>query len=429
MYNFKKKESILDQIKVPSFNQKKYFVKEYIKSYHKKKDDISYAINNTINDCYNNGGGIVVIPNGEFYTGPITLKSNVNLYLQHNTILKFYTDPYKYYNVFTRWEGTECINYTSLIYAYNQKNIAITGTGTLDGQANFNNWWSWKNDINGNHLQNNDVKKLKDMNKNNIPIKNRVFGIDHFLRPNFIQLYLCKNIFISDINIINSPMWEIHPVLSQNIIIQNIKINSLGPNNDGCNPESCNNVLIQNSVFYTGDDCIAIKSGTNNDGRKINIPSKNIIIKKCNMYNGHGAITLGSECSGGIKNIFIEDCIIDGKLQSFFKIKNNAIRGGKINNIYINNINIAFIQKFFLNIDYLYDEGNKGNFIPIADNIFISNINVENCLQVFNINSIEKSIVNNIFLKNCLFKGLKNPEKILIYNNYNINIINTKFIS
>ncbi|QJC35284.1 glycoside hydrolase family 28 protein [Enterobacteriaceae endosymbiont of Donacia proxima] len=428
MYNSKKQNYILNQIKVPFFNKKKYFVIEYIKSFN-KKDDISYAINNAINDCNGNGGGIVIIPNGEFYTGPIILKSNVNLHLQNDTILKFYTDPNKYYNVFTRWEGTECINYISLIYAYNQKNIAITGNGILDGQANFYNWWSWKNDVNGNHLQNNDVKMLKNMNKNNIPIKNRIFGINHFLRPNFIQLYLCKNILISDIHIINSPMWEIHPVLSQNIIIQNIKINSLGPNNDGCDPESCNNVLIKNNIFYTGDDCIAIKSGTNNDGRKINIPSQNIIIKKCQMYNGHGAITLGSECSGKIKNIFIENCSINNTIESFFKIKNNAERGGVINNIYIKNINSKFIQNYFLNINYLYDEKDKGNFIPIVKNIFISDINVEHCLQIFNINTFKKSIVDNIFLKNCIFKGLKKPEKILIYNKYNINIINTKFIS
>ncbi|QJC30404.1 glycoside hydrolase family 28 protein [Enterobacteriaceae endosymbiont of Neohaemonia nigricornis] len=430
MFNYKKFNLILNNINIPVFKKQKFYLKTYFDKISNNYIDISQVINSAIIDCHNNGGGTVIIPDGEFYCGPIHLKSNVNLFLCANTIIKFFTDPKKYFNVLTRWEGIDCINYTPLIYAYNQTNIAITGYGTLDGQASLYNWWSWKKNIDNTTLQDKDVKLLIHMMENNIPINKRIFGYNHFLRPNFIQLYLCSNILITGITIINSPMWEIHPLLSNNIYINNVTINSIGPNNDGCNPESCSNVLIDNCYFNTGDDCIAIKSGKNSDGRKINIASKNIIIQNCLMNKGHGAIVLGSECTGGINNIFIRNCkTIGEQLQSFLRIKNNAVRGGIINNIYITDINIQCIKSSFLNINLLYDEGQNGTYLPKIYNIYINNIYINLCYRVIDINSFIHSFINNIFLQNSIFKNIKYPSKIQIFNKDNlINFNNVKFL-
>src|SRR5213594_542198 len=153
--------------------------------------------------------------------------------------------------------------------------------------------------------------RLFDMGEKGVPVEQRVMGEGSFLRPNFIQPYRCRNVLIEGVTIQNSPMWEIHPVLCSNIIVRGVKISSHGSNNDGCDPESCQDVLIEDCVFDTGDDCIAIKSGRNNDGRRVNVPSENIIIRNSTMKDGHGGVVMGSECSGGIRNVFIENCHMD----------------------------------------------------------------------------------------------------------------------
>ena len=152
------------------------------------------------------------------------------------------------------------------------------------------------------------------MGEDNVPAAERVFGAGHELRPNFVQPYRCKNVLIEGVTFTNSPMWIVNPVLCENVTIRGVTVDSHGPNNDGCNPESCRNVLIENCTFDTGDDCIAIKSGRNADGRRIGVPSENIIIRGCTMKDGHGGVVLGSEMSGGIRNVFVEDCA-DGQPQ------------------------------------------------------------------------------------------------------------------
>jgi polygalacturonase len=217
--------------------------------------------------------------------------------------------------VYTRWEGVELMNYSPLVYAFEQKNIAITGEGTLDGQATDHNWWPWKGNKSdgwkeGTPNQNDKDKRpaLFAMAEKNVPVSQRKFGPGFYLRPQFIQPYKCDNVLIEGVTVVNSPMWNINPVLCNNVTVRKVTVNSDGPNSDGCDPESCKNVLIKDCYFNTGDDCIAIKSGRNADGRRINIPSENIIIQECTMANGHGGVVIGSEISGGVRNVFAEDC-------------------------------------------------------------------------------------------------------------------------
>src|SRR6185312_5984635 len=176
--------------------------------------------------------------------------------------------------VLTRFEGTELMNYSPFLYALDETNVGITGAGTLDGQANAQNWWSWRTN------QAAARTRLIQMADAGVAPEKRVFGDGPSkLRVSFIEPYRCRNVLIEGVTIVNSPMWEVHPVLSQNVTVRGLTINSHGPNNDGCNPESCRDVLIERCVFDTGDDCIAIKSGRNADGRRLNVPSENIIVR------------------------------------------------------------------------------------------------------------------------------------------------------
>lgn len=403
------------RIKPPRFKNQDFLITNYGASSNSGQE-VTDAIKLAIDACHSAGGGRVVIPSGDFLTGPIILKSNVNLHLKEGAKLKFLTAPEKYPLVFTRWEGIECMNFCPLIYAFEQENIAITGKGTLDGQATPENWWDWK--LTHWHTkvedkQRADARALIAMGEKGVAVSERVFGYGHYLRPSFIQPYRCRNILIEDIKIINSPMWEIHPVLSNNITIRGVEISSHGPNNDGCDPESCKDVLIENCVFDVGDDCIAIKSGKNNDGRRVNVASENIFIRNCQMKDGHGGIVLGSECSGHIRNVFIENCEMDSEnLDRAFRFKNNASRGGIIENIFARHIKVGRVGEAILTVDLLYEEGAKGKFNPVVRNIQLDNIKSSASPRVMYIASIPGAQIDNICFSNCEFKGVEAPEVI-----------------
>jgi polygalacturonase len=361
--------------------------------------DCTVAINNAINACNTAGGGKVVVPSGSFFTGALYLKSNVDLYISPGATLLFSTDTAKYTPiVYTRFEGTECMNFSALIYAYGEQNIAITGSGTLDGQASNSNWWAWKTP------SKTDAANLITMATQNIPVAQRIFGPGHYLRPNFIQLYNCKNILIDSITILRSPMYEVHPVLSQNVTVSNITVNSHGVNNDGCDPECCTDVLIKNCSFSTGDDCIAVKSGKDADGRRVNVPSQNIVIVGCNMQDGHGGITMGSEMTGGIRNVYADSCTMNSTdFYTMLRFKTNTARGGIIENIYAQNITEVADTQGTINVDMNYDN-ETGSYIPIIRNVFVRNIISNHTPYAFYIADLTNSPLTNLQLTNCTFK-------------------------
>src|SRR5438128_2797436 len=204
-----------------------------------------------------------------------------------------------------------------------------------------------------------------------VPVAERVFGEGPSqLRVNFVQPYLCQNVLIEDVTVINSPMWELNPVLCTNVIVRGVRIKSHGPNNDGCDPESCRDVLIEKCSFDTGDDCIALKSGRNTDGRRVNVPSVNLIIRNCVMRDGHAGTAIGSEISGSCSNVFVHDCEMSSpNLVCALRLKSNAVRGGVLQNIFMRNVNVGVVKDSVLQIDFLYEEGAKGAFKPVAKNV------------------------------------------------------------
>ena len=399
---------ILNRIIPPTFPNKEFTITSF-GAVSNGTTDCSAAIKKAIDSCSILGGGKVIIPAGTFLTGAVYLKSNVNLYIAKGATLLFTTDKTKYLPVvYTRFEGTECMNYSPFIYANGETNIALTGSGTIDGQGNStSNWWDWKNASGATT----DVNNLLAMGASGTPVAQRIFGSGHYLRPNFVQFYNCKNILIDSITILRSPMWEIHPVLSQNITVSNIIVDTHGPNNDGCDPESCTDVLIKNCSFNTGDDCIAIKSGKNEDGRRVNVPSQNIVVKNCKFQDGHGGVTMGSEMSGGIKNVYADSCSMNStNFYCMLRLKTNTARGGTIENIYMKNTTATTVTTGAIHIDMMYNS-ETGTATPSIKNIFVENISCTSGPYAVYINDLKASPVTNLQLKNSTFTNITNANR------------------
>ena len=402
---------ILSRIKPPVFPQKDFEITKFgAKS--GGANDSTLAIAKAIEACSTAGGGRVVVPAGEFLTGAVNLRSNVNLYISKEATLKFSTDPKKYPLVRTRFEGMECMNYSPFIYAYDQANIAITGDGTLDGQANEQFWWLWQGSSRfgwkeGMPNQKAARARLYEMMEKGLPVTERVFGDGSNLRPNFIQPHRCKNVLIEGVKIINSPMWEIHPLLSENVTVRKVSISSHGPNNDGCDPESCKDVLIEDCQFDTGDDCIAIKSGRNEDGRRVGVATENVIVRGCQMKDGHGGVTIGSEISGGVRNVFAENCKMDSPhLDHALRVKNNAARGGLLENFYFRNIEVGQVAHALITIDFNYEEGAKGRFTPVMRNFSVDKLSSGKSQFGVDIQGLDNAPVYDVSVTNSSFDNV-----------------------
>lgn len=296
------------------------------------------AIRRAIEACYAAGGGRVVVPEGKWLTGKVHLKSRVNLHAVEGAELIFSDDPADYLPaVHTTWEGMECYNYSPLIYAYECENVAITGKGKLVCIQDF--WRGWMDRPEA-HMQ--ALKALYEMAVRNVPVEERRMEQgDGHLRPQFIQFNRCRNVLIEDVTIRNSPFWTVHPVLCENVIIRGIDVYCRGHNTDGVDPEFCKNVLIEHCRFDQGDDPIVIKAGRNHDAWRIGKSSENIVIRHCTVILGHNLLAIGSEMSGGVRNVYLHDCEYrpdDGFVRSCVLIKTNHRRGGFVENIYVEDV-------------------------------------------------------------------------------------------
>jgi polygalacturonase len=430
---------ILKRIKPPVFPKRDLLITRF-GALGDGKRDCTRAFQQAIAQCAAIGGGRVVVPAGSFLTGPIHLRSNVDLHVTEGATVKFSQDPNKYLPlVFSRWEGVELMNFSPLIYAWEQKNIAITGRGVLDGQAGVEFWWPWNGRPQygwreGKPNQRKDRTALLEMAEKGIPVRERVFGSGHYLRPQFIQPYRCTNVLIQGVTIRNSPMWEIHPVLCTNVTVKDVKIVTHGPNNDGCNPESCTDVLIKDCYFDTGDDCIAIKSGRNADGRRLHVPTENIIVQGCRMKDGHGGITIGSEISGGVRNLFAENCVLDSpNLDHALRIKNNAMRGGLLENLYYRNIEVGQVAHAAITIDFNYEEGEKGSFTPVVRNFVVKGLLSGISKHAVDIQGLRNAPIFDLHFEDCVFEKVAEPNIVknvegLTLRNVKINGIPVKHL-
>ena len=409
---------IVSRIKAPVFKQKDY--RAAVKtSYTAKKNQ--QIINKAIAKCSKAGGGRVIIPAGKYQTGAITLMSNVNLCVEKDAELIFAFDRSLYPLVYTRWEGLDLWNYQPCIYAIDCKNIALTGEGTINGNgSNEGNWWymkglkehGWHDGVDEwpGTASKGTRAELRKMSDNGVPAKERKFGMGKGLRPQLVNFVRCENVLIENLKLLNSPFWVMHPLLCKNLTVRGVYVYNEGPNGDGCDPESCEDVLIENCTFHTGDDCIALKSGRNADGRKANIPCKNIIVRKCKMEDGHGGVVIGSEISGGATNVFAEDCDMDSpNLDRVLRIKTNTCRGGIIENIYMRNIRVGQCREAVMRINLVYEPNEiaERGHIPTVRNVFMQNVTCQKSKYGVLINGLDDSDnVYNINVKDCRFGGL-----------------------
>jgi len=404
------RDAILARIHAPTFPERSF----PIVNFGAKPDgsDSTAAIRAAIEACHAAGGGHVIVPAGTFLTGAIHLLSQVDLHLEAGATLKFLTDPSAYLPVvLTRFEGTECYNYSPFIYAFEQENIAVTGAGTLDGAASDDNWWGWTK--RGTGRDRGDARLLGEMAAQGSPVEQRQFGAGHFLRPVFVQPYRCKNVLISGVHIRNSPMWELNPVLCRNVTVRDVDISTHGPNNDGCDPDCSEDVLIEGCTFDTGDDCIAIKSGRNEDGRRVNVASANLVVRNCTMRDGHGGVVLGSEVSGGIHDVYVENCTMDSpSLDRVLRLKSNAARGGVIENVFLRNVTVGKVSEAILTVDFLYEEGPRGKFPPVARNIDLRGVHCPSTPRVLYIASFPEAKVDDVRFRDCSFGGVKYPDRV-----------------
>ena len=408
--------NIEKNISQPTFADREFVITKYGAKLTATAAQNQKAINKAIAACSKAGGGRVIVPEGLWNTGAITLQSNVNLVVEKGATLLFAFDLNLYPIVKTRWEGMDCMNYQPCVYAYEAQNIAISGQGTIDGNGSNETWWQMcGKDTYGWSEKTVESQKigrplLFEYAEAAKPIEERnMKGTG--MRPQLINLYRCENILIQDVTLLRSPFWVIHPLLSKNITVKNVTIHNDGPNGDGCDPESCENVLIEGCHFDTGDDCIAIKSGRNADGRKWNIPSRNIIVRKCKMLDGHGGVVIGSEITGGCQNVYVEDCEMDSpNLDRVLRLKTNTCRGGVIENIHMRNVKVGQCREAVMRINLNYEprENAPRGFIPTVRNIYMENVTCEKSRYGVLINGLDEADnIYNINVKNCRFNGVQ----------------------
>lgn len=328
--------------------------------------DSKPAFDKVLKVCKEKDGCKIVVTAGIYLVnGPVHLVSNTCIELKKGAKLVFGTNEVDYLPaVPTSWEGTFVYNYSPLIYAYQAKNVAIIGEGTIDGNGKegFSKWYD---------LQKPAQQLTRKMNHEGVPVKDRMFGKGHYLRPQLIQFFECKNILVEGVTIANSPFWTVHFLKSENITARKVKFDAFNKNNDGFDPEYSKNVLIEDIDFNNGDDNVAIKAGRDHEGRKTAVTSENIIIRNCRFKGLHGVV-IGSEMSAGVQNVFVENCTYGGYCKRGIYLKSNADRGGFIRDIYINNVQFGDVEDgVFITSNY-HGEG-KGFVTDIRD-VFIDGL-------------------------------------------------------
>ena len=441
-----KYKQIEQSIKQPQISGKDYVITKFGAKPDASAAANQKAIQKAIDKCSKKGGGRVIVPAGQkFLTAAIELKSHVNLHVEEGAVLEFVFQPELYPIVETSWEGLECFNLSPCVYAFKATDIAVTGKGTIDGGGSNDTWWpwcgaakfGWKEGMISQKIE--ARPRLLKNGEDGIPMYNeqgqrspeRIFGPKDGLRPQLVSFNKCERILLEDVTLLRSPFWVIHPMHSTDVTVRRVKMINDGPNGDGCDPECCDRVLIEDCFFNTGDDCIAIKSGRNRDGRERNMPSKNIIIRNCEMKNGHGGVVVGSEISGGCQNVYAHDCVMDSpNLDRVLRIKTNSCRGGIIENINMRDIKVGQCGEAVvkINLDYEHNEVCCRGFNPTVRNINVENVTCQK--SKYGVLVIALDTVCNVYdvnLKNCRFDGVQQGNKItgqtrnIRYDNYFVN--------
>jgi polygalacturonase len=403
---------ILSRIVPPTFPNRDFKVTDY-GAVGDGVTDCNPAFKKAIAACTKAGGGRVVVPKGTFLSnGPIHLDNNVNLHVTQNATIMFGTNFDDYLpHVRVRWEGTECYNYSPLVYAYKKTNIAITGSGALNGQAE-SSWAMWSGKTRPGTTSNEELRK---MNHDDVPVEE----IKIYAKPTMIEPFECKNVLIEGVTLNDYPFWCVHPVFSTNVTIRKLRIESHNSNNDGIDPDSSTDVLIEDCYLDQSDDCLAIKAGRDNSAWRAGKPCQNIVIR--NMPSNFDGIAIGSECSGGVRNVFVYG--FDYEDGNILYCKSNLDRGGFIKDIYIKDLNVGKARILRLRNNYHGYRG--GNFPTEFRNINIENVHIkQGSDETISLQGVEGALVYDVFIKDVtvdtLERGpilhLRHAENVVLTN-------------
>ena len=399
---WKQMQEVESHIKAPKFKSRKFVITDY----YSGSGLYTEAITTAIGKANAAGGGRVIVPKGEFETGPITLLSGVELHLEEGAVLKFATDPSLFPVVLTRWQGCDVYNVSPLIYAKDATGIAVTGKGTLDGQASSQNW------IRPEIMRCGAVEELEQMVRDGVPMDGRHLSEGKILRPQFIGLYGCKDVLLEDFTVNRAPFWQLHPFLCENVTVRRVTMDSHMANNDGCDPESTRYLLIEDCTFDTGDDCIAIKAGKNEDGRRWNAPTEGIIVRGCHMRDGHAGVAIGSEMSGGVHGVYVEDCEMDSpELDRVIRIKSNPERGGVVSDVHVRNVAVGECKLAILGLEECYWHTYEGDFLPEFRDITLENVTSRKSQYVLHVDGrADRTLAHEVSFTGCDFDGVTSRE-------------------
>ncbi|UFU06201.1 glycoside hydrolase family 28 protein [Ruania halotolerans] len=381
--------------------------------------DCSAAIAAAIDAVRRAGGGRVVLGAGTYLTGPIRLHSNIDLHVSAGATVRFIPEPERYLPpVLTRWQGVEMMGYSPLITAHDAVNVAVTGSGTLDGGADTEHWWPWCGlEEFGWHPgvveQERDWQHLVELVHQGVPPAERVMAPARNFRPNFIEFYRCEGVWVQGVRIVRSPMWEIHPVLCTGVLVEDVHLDTHGPNNDGVDPESCTDVVIRGCRFDVGDDAIAIKAGREEDAERVDEPCRNVVIEDCTMTMKYGAFTIGSELTSGVRDVYVRRCTIGGPgLWYGLYIKTNAARGGYVENVYVDDVEASELQREFLSCNFLRGEGLRGPRTPTVRHIRITNVRVGRARRALHLAGFAHSPIADVHICDSTFESMAEPDSI-----------------
>lgn len=396
------------------------------------------------------GGGKLVVPAGVWFTGPVVLKSNINLHLEKGAVILFSPDVDMYPLVETVFEGLDTRRCQSPISGRNLTNVAITGQGVIDGNGHYwrplkrqkvtesqwkkatsrggvykrpDYWFPYPETLKGDTISNMNVPQ-------HLKTEEEWQSVRHFLRPVMVSLIECKNVWLEGVIFQNSPAWNLHPLMCENVLIENVEVRnpSYAQNGDGLDLESCKNALIVNSTFDVGDDGICLKSGKDEDGRRRARPCENVIVDGCTVFKGHGGFVVGSEMSGGVRNISVSNCHFLGT-DVGLRFKSKRGRGGVVENIWIRNVSMIDIvtEPVTFNLYYggksaveVLESGEKvpakvapmpvDETTPCFRNIHIEHLTCSGARRALYFNGIPEMPIDGITLKHIRIRADEDAE-------------------
>ena len=414
----------MDSVHLCTFPNKEFSITKY--GAQKGSNHLNtQAFAKAIEACHRAGGGRVVVPAGEWFTGPIHLKSHVNLFLEEGAVVRFSDNPNDYLPaVMTSWEGLECYNYSPLIYAFECENVGISGKGTL--APVMGTWRTWFKRPEA-HL--NALRQLYSMGSTDVPVEQRQMarGENH-LRPHLIHFNRCKNVLLDEFKIRQSPFWTIHLYMCDGGIVRNLDVKAHGHNNDGIDLEMSRNFLIENCVFDQGDDAVVIKAGRNQDAWRLNTPCENIVIRHCDILKGHTLLGIGSEMSGGVRNVYMHNCTAPDSVFRLFFAKTNHRRGGFIENIWMKNVKAGKMQRVLeVDTDVLYQWRDLvptyQDSITFINGLYMDSVTCDRTEAVYDLKGDARLPIKNVEIRNVtvgevtkFVKNVVNAENVVEEN-------------